>query len=194
MNVLFVDCCISQRGEQSRTRMLANAYLETYAKNHPEVEPEHLSIPTLGLKPFTVDMLHERDALTHAGGFDDPLFALAKQFRNADHVVVAAPFWDLCFPAALRTYIEHICACGVTYHYTEQGCHGDCKAKRLVYLTSGGDVERPESLGVLYWKQLCTMFGITEFDYVFAGGVDLAPEACGAVMERACEQARKLAE
>ena len=63
-----------------------------------------------------------------------------------------------------------------------------------MYLTSGGDVEKPESLGVLYWKQLCAMFGIERFDYVFAGGVDLAPETCGEIMERACEKARQLAE
>ena len=29
-----------------------------------------------------------------------------------------------------------------------------------IVLTSGGDLEQPESLGVLYWKQLCAMFGI----------------------------------
>lgn len=194
MKLLFVDCCISQRGEASRTRLLANAYLETYLKNHPEAVMERVSVPDLKLAPFSADLLNKRDALAHSGKPDDPVFALARQFRDADRIVVAAPYWDLCFPAALRLYIEHICACGVTYHYTETGCHGDCQAKRLVYLTSGGDVERPESLGVLYWKQLCAMFGIERYDYVFAGGMDLGPEACERGLTQACEQARKLAE
>ena len=30
MKLLFVDCCISQRGEESRTHKLAEAYLKAY--------------------------------------------------------------------------------------------------------------------------------------------------------------------
>ena len=36
MKLLFVNCCISQRGEASRTLALAKAYLEA----HPEVMEE----------------------------------------------------------------------------------------------------------------------------------------------------------
>ena len=45
--------------------------------------------------------------------------------------MAAAPFWDLSFPAVMRTYIEYICANGLCYHYEADGCHGDCKARRL---------------------------------------------------------------
>jgi len=38
------------------------------------------------------------DALIAAGSFDDPMFALARQFAAADEVVIAAPLWDLSFP------------------------------------------------------------------------------------------------
>lgn len=106
--------------------------------------------------------------------------------------MVAAPFWDLSFPAILRVYIEHISACGLCYHYDEQGCHGDCRAERLAYLTTGGDCEKPESLGALYWKQLAEMFGIPRFDYVFAGGLDVIPEKAPELLEPALEKARML--
>ena len=108
-------------------------------------------------------------------------------------VVVAAPFWDLTFPAALRTYIEYISANGLTYHYEADGCHGDCRAEKLAYLTSGGDLEQPESLGVLYWKQLCAMFGIPAFSYVFAGGLDLDPAGTEELVVSARELAARLA-
>ncbi len=58
------------------------------------------------------------------------MYDLARQFRAADRVVVAAPFWDLSYPAALRTYIEYISANGLTYHYEADGCHGDCRAEQ----------------------------------------------------------------
>ena len=195
MKLLFVDCCISQRGTGSRTRALVEAYLEAFRTSHPEAEIETVQPETLlALKPFDVEMLHERDALASVGAWEAPVFALARQFRAADGIVVAAPFWDLSFPAALRTYIEYISANGLTYHYDENGCHGDCKADQLVYLTSGGDVEREDSVGVVYWRQLAAMFGIPRFDYVVAGGLDAAPEKAPELLEGACALARRLAE
>ena len=64
MKLLMLDCCISQRGEDSRTRRLLRAYGEAFCRRHPEagtetVTPEKL----LSLKPFDVEMLDERDAL-----------------------------------------------------------------------------------------------------------------------------------
>ncbi|MDO4316278.1 MAG: NAD(P)H-dependent oxidoreductase [Oscillospiraceae bacterium] len=195
MKVLFVDCCISQRGAGSRTRALADAFLKAFRAAHPDAEIETVPPETLlALKPFAPEMLDERDALASVGAWDAPVFGLARQFRGADRVVVAAPFWDLSFPAALRTYIEYISANGLTYHYEEDGCHGDCHAARLVYLTSGGDFEREDSAGVLHWRQLAAMFGIGQFDYVFAGGLDIDPAKTPELLEAACALAEKLAE
>ncbi len=193
MRLLFVDCCISQRGEDSRTRALCAAFLDAFRAAHPDARIETVDLTALELRPFDRAMLDERDALRAAGRFDAPVYALARQFRDADRVVVGAPFWDLQFPAALRIYIEHISANGLTYHYDDVGCHGDCKAGRLAFLTSGGDAEREDSLGVMYWRQLCAMFGVPAFDYVFAGGLDLDPAKAPELMEAACALAARLA-
>ncbi len=195
MELLFVDSCISQRRDASRTRKLAEAFLESFRAAHPEAEVETVGpAQLLDLKPFDPDMLDGRDALARAGAFDAPVFDLARQFQAADAVLVAAPFWDLAFPAALRIYIEYISAVGLTYHYQEDGCHGDCRASRLVYLTSGGGFEQEDSLGVLHWRQLSAMFGIPRFDYVFAGGLDAEPERAGERLAAAQELARRLGE
>lgn len=195
MKLLFVDCCISQRGADSRTRALAAAFLKAFQAARPEAEIETVPPETLlALKPFAPDMLDDRDALAAVGAWDAPVFELARQFRGADRIAVAAPFWDLSFPAALRTYIEYISANGLTYHYEADGCHGDCRAERLVYLTSGGDFEREDSVGVLHWRQLAAMFGVGQFDYVFAGGLDVDPAKAPELLEAACDLARKLAE
>ena len=195
MKLLIVDGCISQRGEASRTRRLLTAYVEAFRSAHPQAQAETVTPEALlALRPFAPAMLDERDALAAVGAWVAPVFDLARQFRAADAVVVAAPFWDLSFPAALRTYIEYISANGLTYHYEADGCHGDCRAERLTYLTSGGDVEREDSLGVLYWRQLAAMFGIGRFDYVFAGGLDLDPAGAPALTEAAADLARRVAE
>ena len=195
MKLLFVNCCISQRGSESRTLALAESFLESWRAKHPGAEVETVEPETLlALKPFDPEMLDDRDALAGIGCFDAPVFALARQFRAADRIVVAAPFWDLSFPTALRAYIEYVSANGLSYHYEADGCHGDCRAEKLAYLTSGGDAEQPESVGVLYWKQLCAMFGIPKFDYVFAGGLDLDPAKTAEILTEAQKKARQIAE
>lgn len=194
MRFLFVDCCISQRGKDSRTRALCNAFMDRYRELHPDDLYEVVDLQRLNLKPFNQTSLDDRDALAAVKAYDAPIFALARQFRDADRIVVGAPFWDLSFPAMLRIYIEYISAGGVTFSCDEKGIHGACKGGRLAYLTTGGDVERPNSLGVENWRQLCGQFGIPRFDYIFAGGLDLGDGREPELMAQACEQARKLAE
>ena len=192
MKLLFIDGCVSQRGPASRTRALAEAFLSAFRESHPGAEVETVTLEALDVKPFLPAALNQRDELASVGAFGAPVFDLARQFQAADKIVAAAPFWDLSFPAVMRTYIEYISANGLCYHYEADGCHGDCRADRLAYLTTGGDFERPESLGVLYWKQLSKMFGVPRFDYVFAGGLDVDPAKAPELLEAACEQARAL--
>ena len=94
MKILFVDCCISQRGADSRTRVLADAFLAAFREKHQDAEVETVSQETLlALKPFNAAMLDDRDALASVGAWDAPGFDLARQFRAADGIVVVAPFW-----------------------------------------------------------------------------------------------------
>lgn len=192
MKLLFVNSCISQRRESSRTLALARAFLDALPAGTEveEIPPETL----LDLRPFDTALLDQRDALFRNRQFDAPIYDLARQFCAADAIAVAAPYWDLSYPAALRTYIEHISANGVAYHYDQFGSHGDARASRLVYLTSGGDYEHGDSVGVAHWRQLAALFGIDQFDYVFAGGLDLDPAQTSALLESACTRARQLAE
>ena len=192
MKLLFIDGYISQRGSASRTRALAEAFLSAFRESHPGAEVETVTLEALDLKPFLPAALNQRDELASMGAFGAPVFDLARQFQAADKIAAAAPFWDMSFPAVMRIYIEHISANGLCYHYEAGGCHGDCRADRLAYLTTSGDFERPESLGVLYWKQLSKMFGVPRFDYVFAGGLDVDPAKAPELLEAACEQARAL--
>ena len=114
MKLLFVNCCISQRGEASRTLALAKAYLEAFSKSHPDWQVETVSPEALlALRPFDAAALDARQALASVRAWDAPVFDLARQLRAADRIVVAAPFWDLSYPAALRTYMQYISANGV---------------------------------------------------------------------------------
>ena len=54
------------------------------------------------------ETLKKRTALIESGDYSDRMFDYAKQFASADTIVIAAPYWDLSFPALLKTYFENI--------------------------------------------------------------------------------------
>ena len=191
--LLFVDCCISYRGDNSRSHALCEAFLDTYRKTHPGEDIEVVNLQRMALKPFDQFSTDDRNRLRNVKAFDSPIFKLARQFKRADRIVIGAPLRDLTFPAMLRIYIEYICVREVTYHYENGQCKGDCMATKLAYLNVSGGPEPEENLGVEYWRQLSERFGIREFYHVDAYGLDIEPEKSGEIMQAACDKARELA-
>ena len=196
-NVLIIDSCM--RGQASRTRRLAKAFEEKYRETHPEAEVTTVDLAQMRLQPQYPEVLAHRDELLAAGRLDDPEFAPARRFAEADLVVVAAPFWDLHFPAALKIYLERICVGGITFRYGEHGeSIGMCKAQSMVFIsTRGGDFSAPElqafDLSTPHLRAMCMMFGIPELHSVCAQGLDDQRNDPERIMEAAIADAEKLA-
>ena len=174
--ILYIDACV--RGERSRTRKLAVRFLEAYEQRHRSDRIHHLDLTRMELMPQTTEVLRERDRLWRAGRLDDPTFDLARQFAAADKLVVAAPFWDLGFPALLKIYLERISVNRITFGYgADGGLLGLCRAERLLYITTrGGDYSQPDTapleMGARYVEALCRMYGIGQFHLLCAEGLD----------------------
>ena len=131
MKNLFINACV--RGSDSRTLVIAKEIL----KNIPDTTTE-LVLDNEPLQPLTSGTLALREKLIATGDFEHPIFDYAKQFASADTIIVAAPHWDLSFPALLKIYLENVCVSGITFKYNK-GCPiGLCKAKRLIYITTSG--------------------------------------------------------
>ena len=96
--VLFVNCCI--RREESRSLKLAQQFLSFLDPN--EYEVEELCLMDEPLEYFKDSFFAQRERLLADKKFDHPRFRYAWQFKNADKIVIAAPFWDLSFPALLN--------------------------------------------------------------------------------------------
>ena len=192
MKLLIVDCCISQRGEASRTRRLLRAYVESFCRSHPDVETETVTPETLlSLQPFDPAMLDERDALASVQAWDAPVYDLARQFRAADAVVVAAPFWDLSFPGLLKNYIEYINVSDITFTYVKDQPVGLCRAKRLYYVTTAGGPVFAD-FGFSYLEALAKSFyGIPEVVNFAAQGLDLEGSDVDAILRDAKAEIHK---
>ena len=184
--VLFINACVRK---ESRTKRLADAVLEKLGDPVEEVCVHDIEYPVTD-----EDFLVHRDALIDQGAFDHPLFAQAKQFARADRIVIAAPYWDLSFPAALKQYIEHVNVRGVTFSYTEEGISkGLCRATELYYvMTAGGDYV-PDEFGFCYIKSLAqNYYGIPEVSLIQAHGLDVIGADVGRIMREAAEYVNTL--
>ncbi|MBQ7201644.1 MAG: NAD(P)H-dependent oxidoreductase, partial [Eubacterium sp.] len=85
------------------------------------------------------------------------------------------PYWDLSFPAVLKTYFEQINVLGVTFDYSDDGVpSGLCKAKKLYYITTSGGDFAPDEFGYGYVDALAkNYYGIQETKLIKATGLDL---------------------
>lgn len=172
MKVLFVNCCI--RAEQSRTLRLCKAALEQIQESCGPVQLEELSLMEEALTPMDRATLEKRDQLGRAGAFDDPMFGYARQFAQADLIVVGAPYWDFAFPAMLKCYLERASVCGVTFRYENDRPVGMCRAKRLLYLTTSGGPIGGRNFGFQYLQGLCTgLLGIEAVEWAGAEALDV---------------------
>ena len=167
MGLLFINACV--RGE-SRTRRLSDKLLEKLNKSYDEICLKDIQFPVVD-----ENFLHERDHLAFGNEFDNPMFKLANQFADAEEIVIAAPYWDLSFPAALKQYLEQVNVVGITFKYTEEGVPvGLCKAKRLWVVSTAGGFYAPEEYGFGYIKALAeSYYGIKDVRHIKALGLDI---------------------
>lgn len=164
--ILFINACIRP---ESRTRILAKYLLSRLSGQVEEVNLEAEAIPALN-----TDRLKYRQELLAAEKFDDPMLRYARQFKEADIIVIAAPYYDLSFPSSLKNYLEAICCVGLTFYYDEnEVAQTHIRAKKLYYVSTGGGILKKQ-FGFEYVKTLVgEFFRIYDVQGFFAEKLDL---------------------
>ena len=138
------------------------------------------------IAPLDLETLEKRTKLSGLQDYRDPLFRYAKQFAQAEEIVIAAPYWDLSFPSLLKVYLEQICIVGLTFQYTPEGIpEGLCKARRIIYVTTaGGPIY--QNMGYDYVKALAdTFFGIPETVCFSAQNLDVTGADVEGILQKA---------
>ena len=177
--VLYVNACVRT---ESRTKRLAEKLLTKLDGSREEIHLEEIDFPVVD-----EDFLTMRDRLVSTGDFGNPVFDPAWQFSEAATIVIAAPFWDLSFPAMLKQYLEQISVVGITFKYAQDGVPvGLCKANRLFYVTTAGGPYVPEEFGFGYVKALAqNYYGIQDIRKLEAVGLDIDCADVNAIMRDA---------
>lgn len=182
--ILFVNACVR---ENSRTLDIAKIVLEELNNAYTEV-----NLQKTDLKPLNRESLDIREKLILQDDFSDTMFSLAKDFAAADEIVIAAPYWDLAFPALLKIYLEQITVSGITFRYAKGVPQGLCRAKRLIYVTTAGGIIY-DNFGFEYVKALAQkIYGIGEVLFFKAENLDIDGNDVNDILRRAKSDAEKI--
>lgn len=196
MKLLCVNGCI--RGKASRTWGLTQGFLAQLQERAPNLVCEVVDLNALKLAPLYEDTLAARE-MAFANGTGNPSLELARQFQEADYIVLAAPFWEGTFPAALHTYLEHICVTGLTFSLSAEGYQGLCRAQRAVFITTRGGIyesgpAQKDNHAPAFLTTVLTMLGIPRLDVVAAEGLDIWGFDAEGALAKARTELEKLAD
>ena len=183
-NILFINACVR---EKSRTLSLAQYILDKLNGEICEINLEQEN-----LKPLDGNVLENRDRLVSENDFSDEMFRYAKKFADVDTIVIAAPYWDLAFPALLKIYLEQITVSGITFRYAKGVPQGLCRAKRLIYVTTAGGIIY-DNFGFEYVKALAQkIYGIGEVLFFKAENLDIDGNDVNNILRMAKSDAEKI--
>ncbi|MBQ8995484.1 MAG: NAD(P)H-dependent oxidoreductase [Oscillospiraceae bacterium] len=164
--ILYIDVC--GRAE-SRTRILAQ-HLLTYLDG----EVTCVDLFEEPVYPLNIEAIRQRRDCVECGSCDGQGLNLARQFADADIIVIAAPVWNLSFPSVLAAYCENVVEEGVTIHIDEYGnTTGLCKAKKFYYVTATGTRNMNPVFGFGYLKSLFSQLGVHSAECFSAEALDI---------------------
>ena len=168
--LLYIDSCI--REEVSRTKKIATPIINKLKERY---DVETLVINELNLTIVKKDLVNKR-----TNGIIDPeVLSWANKVSNADRIVIAAPFWDMSIPAALKSFIELCSIINVTFASDDKTCFGICNCKKLLYITTRGmNIKTNSELdqATPYLKAISYLWGLGEVSVVSAYNLDYSNE------------------
>lgn len=184
--LLFVNACV--RGADSRTLHLAQVFLRTLQEALPQVHMTCHDLPQMGLVPIDASTLQCKERLCDERAWNAPLLAHARQFQQADAVIIAAPYWDMSFPSMLKVWVEHMYVRELTFKYVNDQSVGLCKGREAVYITTAGSPIGEHDWGTRYIRDVMNVLGIPGFTAIKAEALDLAGRDVQAIMAQAEKQ------
>lgn len=168
-SLVYIDACMRK---ESRTRRIAKPIISKLSERYAITK---FVLNELPLEIIKEDLIQQR---MH-GNYDSQSLSWAKMIRDTDRIVIAAPFWDMSYPAALKNFLELCSIFNVTFKSDDKTCYGNCKAEKLLYITTRGmDISTydPFEQATPYLKALSWLWGIGPMDVTATQNMDYVSE------------------
>lgn len=164
-NIIFIDACMRAG---SRTKRIAERIIEELSGRY--------CIETIRLGEADYPVVDNRILEERNNGTVPKAHAeLAGRIAAADRIVIAAPFWDMSFPSALKVFFENMSLFGITFDSNDKECYGLCKAEKVMYITTRGmDISTGDPLeqATPYIRALSHLWGWGELTVISAQNMD----------------------
>lgn len=168
--LVYIDACI--RDEDSRTKKIATPLIDELRKKY--------DITTFVINDLKLDVVQKKLIKKRLkGDIPDYVIKWAEAIRDADRVVISAPFWDMSIPSSLKVFIELCSIFNVTFKSDNKTCFGNCKSQKLLYITTRGmNICTRDKLdqGTSYLEALSYLWGLGKVIVVSSQNMDYVDE------------------
>lgn len=167
--LIFIDC--TMRAE-SRTRKIAMPLVEELGKRY---DIETIRLDGAGFPAVGSKILHDRDN----GIVPEEYAEMSRRIAAADRLVIAAPFWDMSFPSALKVFFENMSLFHITFDSDNTHCYGLCKCQKVLYITTRGmniHTGDPLEQATPYIRALSALWGLGELHVISAENMDYSSQ------------------
>lgn len=164
--LIVIDACM--REDESRTRKILAPLMDELRKRY---ETEEIVLDGCDYQAVGRRVLAERSS----GYVPREIVCTARKLAAADRLVIAAPFWDMSFPAILKVFIENMSLFNITFKNNGTSFEGLCKCEKVLYVTSRGmDIRTGDPLDAAtpYIKAVSALWGLGEVLSVAAENMD----------------------
>lgn len=168
--LVFIDACVRQ--SDSRTLRIAEPIVSALSKRY---KVTRYDLPDMDIVPLNPGLFEERGVGEIPGWAKEA----AQSIAAADRIVIAAPFWDMSFPAVLKCFFEQTSLFDVTFTDTGKTCQGLCKAPKVLYITTRGmDISTcdPREQATPYLKALGSLWNLGELTTIAAQNMDYSSD------------------
>jgi len=198
----------SPRGKRSKSITVADAFVGTYKRRHPDGEIVTLNVFSDEIPEFDGAAVEAKYAIMEGKELSEEqlkawkkIEKVIEQFTSADKYLFAVPMWNFSIPYRLKQYIDVLVQPGYTFSYSEErGYRGLVAGKPMVVVYArGGEYARGSEAEAFdlqrrYIELIFGFIGIKNMRAVVVeptleGGAEVAAAKC----EEAIDNAREIA-
>jgi FMN-dependent NADH-azoreductase len=203
--ILYIKA--SPRTGRSHSVAVADAFVESYRRSHPDDKIKTIDIflkklPAFDLPAATAKykIMHNEEHTQKDRRIWKQIVSVIDEFKSADKYIFAVPMWNFSIPYRLKQYIDIIVQPGYTFTAKEDSSYEGLVRDKQVFIAyaRGGeystDAAKAFDMQTKYLELILGFIGLSDIRSVIieptlAGGTDVAKQK----QAKAIEQAKQMA-
>ncbi len=207
-NLLYIKA--SPMGELSYSEAVAEAFVESYVKSHPDDKIKIINLfekelPEFDFKAASAKykIMHNKEHSAQDKKIWGQIVAIIEEFKSADKFVLAVPMWNFSIPYRLKQYIDIIIQPGLTFTVNEEGGYEGLVKNRPIFIAyaRGGEYKAGSGaeafdLQKKYLEFILSFIGFSDIrslvvEPTLAAGPDVAKQKRDEAVEKARQTAKE---